>query len=94
MSGLEQSEASDLVEVFPSLINDRPHLLLLQTVRAEHLPQGILGEGLKGAPMELIGPWGSLGDDLVTAPGFVVLLLTLFTEHVPNVVAILFLKFV
>ena len=44
--------------------------------------------------MEFILAWCCLINDLIAAPWFVILLLTLLTEHMADVVSIALLKFV
>jgi hypothetical protein len=90
----EETQTGYLMKVFSSLIDNSFHFFVFKSVRAKQLLQVVLTEGLEGAPVKLVLPGGRLVEYLVAAPGLVVLLLTLLTEHVADVVAVALLELV
>ena len=93
MHSFEKSQARNLMQIISSLIDDTLHLFVLKAIRAKQLLKVVLTEGFEGTAVEFILTWGSLIKYLVAAPRFVVLFLTLFTEHMTDIVAVTFLEF-
>ena len=88
------SETGYLVEVLPLLFEDCAHIALGETICADELLELILTESLEWAAMILTVTRSLLVDDLLAVPRSIVISFTFLSEHVSDVICIIFLKLI
>ena len=90
----EQTQTGNLVKVFSLFFHHYGQVLFAKAVGAHQLNKIILREGLEGTAVVLaVARLGQIYR-LVAVPGLVVITFTLCSVGVPNIVSVIFLKFV